>query len=254
MREVRRSADALVGMLPYDPKYKKSNTLLSANESPLNVPDEVLDAVIERVRALDFNRYPDPLANALRVAIAEWHGLKAANVLVGNGGDELLYDIFVAWGGPGRSLLTFPPTFSVYETNAVLTNTQVINMPRNEGDWSIDVDRACERLAKGDIDIVVITNPNNPTGTMTPLEDIRRILDASRCARPRRRGVRRVRGRERGQAARRVREPAHLAHLLEGVPLCWHSPGVLPRQPERDQRVQEGAPALFGRRDQPDRG
>ena len=47
MREVRRSADALVGMLPYDPKYKKSNTLLSANESPLNVPDEVLDAVIE---------------------------------------------------------------------------------------------------------------------------------------------------------------------------------------------------------------
>ena len=157
MREVRRSADALVGMLP----------------------DEVHDAVIERVRALDFNRYPDPLANALRVAIAEWHGLKAANVLVGNGGDELLYDIFVAWGGPGRSLLTFPPTFSVYETNAVLTNTQVINMPRNEGDWSIDVDRACERLAKGDIDIVVITNPNNPTGTMTPLEDIQRILDAS---------------------------------------------------------------------------
>lgn len=55
-------------MLPYDPKYKKSNTLLSANESPLNVPDEVLEAVIERVRTLDFNRYPDPLANALRVA------------------------------------------------------------------------------------------------------------------------------------------------------------------------------------------
>lgn len=129
MREVRRSADALVGMLPYDPKYKKSNTLLSANESPLNVPDEVLEAVIERMRTLDFNRYPDPLANALRVAIAEWHGLKAANVLVGNGGDELLYDIFAAWGGPDRALLTFPPTFSVYETNAVLTNTQVINLP-----------------------------------------------------------------------------------------------------------------------------
>lgn len=179
MREVRRSADALVGMLPYDPKYKKSNTLLSANESPLNVPDEVLEAVIERVRTLDFNRYPDPLANALRVAIAEWHDLKAANVLVGNGGDELLYDIFAAWGGPDRAFLNFPPTFSVYEMNAVLTSTQVVNLPRSQDDWSIDVDRACERLAKGDIDIVVITNPNNPTGTLTPLEDIRRILDAS---------------------------------------------------------------------------
>ena len=166
MREVRRSADALVGMLPYDPKYKKSNTLLSANESPFNVPDEVLEAVIERMRMLDFNRYPDPLANALRVAIAEWHGLKAANVLVGNGGDELSLRHLCRLGRPGPCALTFPPTFSVYETNAVLTNTQVVNLPRSQDDWSIDVDRACERLAKGDIDIVVITNPNNPTGTL----------------------------------------------------------------------------------------
>lgn len=149
MREVRRSATRLWGLLPYDPKYKKSNTLLSANESPLNVPDEVLEAVIERMRTLDFNRYPDPLANALRVAIAEWHGLKAANVLVGNGGDELLYDIFAAWGGPDRALLTFPPTFSVYETNAVLTNTQVINLPRSQDDWSIDVDRAWRAPGQG---------------------------------------------------------------------------------------------------------
>lgn len=179
MNEVRPSAPALTGMLPYDPKYKKSNTLLSANESPYNIPEEVMDAVLARVRELDFNRYPDPLANALRVEIAKWQGVKPANVLVGNGGDELLYDIFVAWGGPGRRLLTFPPTFSVYETNAVLTGTEVVNLLRTDGDWAVDVDRACERLAKSDIDIVVLTNPNNPTGTLTPLEDIRRILDAS---------------------------------------------------------------------------
>lgn len=179
MERVRSSSPVLTGMLPYDPKYKKSNTLLSANESPYNVPGEVMDAVLERVRTLDFNRYPDPLANGLRVEIARWHGVKPANVLVGNGGDELLYDIFVAWGGAGRKLLTFPPTFSVYETNAVLTGTEVVNLPRRDGDWGIDVDRACARLAQGDIDIVILTNPNNPTGTMTPLEDIVRILDAS---------------------------------------------------------------------------
>lgn len=177
-RQVRSSSPVLTGMLPYDPKYKKSDVLLSANESPLNVPDEVLDGVLRRVRGLSFNRYPDPMANTLRRLIAEWHGVKAGNVIVGNGGDELLFDLVAAWGGPGRKMLNFPPTFSVYETNAALTSTQVVNLPRND-DWSIDVDRAVAVLGKGDIDIVVITNPNNPTGTLTPLDDVRRILDAS---------------------------------------------------------------------------
>lgn len=179
MKQVRKSASSLIGMLPYDPKYKKSNTLLSANENPENIPAQVRDKILERIAKLDFNRYPDPLANQLRMEIANWHGVKPANVLVGNGGDELLFDIFLAWGGPERSVLTFPPTFSVYETNAVLTNTAVYNLPRNGEDWSIDVDKACARLEKGDIDIVILTNPNNPTGTLTPLDDIRRILNAS---------------------------------------------------------------------------
>ena len=179
MKKVRQSAPSLTGMVPYDPKYMKSETLLSANESPYNVPDEVRHAIIKRIGELDFNRYPDPLANTLRALIAQWHDVKAANVLLGNGGDELLYDLFVAWGGPGRKMLNFVPTFSVYETNAVLTGTQVVDLPRQGGDWHIDVDKACERLSTGDIDIVVLTSPNNPTGMTTPLDEIRRMLDAS---------------------------------------------------------------------------
>lgn len=179
MKDVCQSAPTLTGMVPYDPKYMRSEVLLSANESPLDIPASVREAVLERLSTLEFNRYPDPLANQLRASIAEWHGLKAANVLVGNGGDELLYDIFAAWGGPGRALLTFPPTFSVYETNAVLTGTQVIDLPRVGEDWHVDIDKACERLARGDVHIVVLTSPNNPTGMTTPIEGIRRILEAT---------------------------------------------------------------------------
>ncbi len=179
MRTVRESASALTGMVPYDPKYMKSETLLSANESPIDIPDEVRSAILDRIAKLDFNRYPDPLANNLRKLIADWHGVKVANVLCGNGGDELLYDVFVAWGGPGRKMLNFVPTFSVYESNAVLTGTCVIDFPREGDDWHIDIDKACERLQQGDIDIVVLTSPNNPTGMTVPVADIRRILDAS---------------------------------------------------------------------------
>lgn len=179
MSKVRESAPTLTGMVPYDPKYLKSDTLLSANESPYGLPGEILESVVKRITELNFNRYPDPLANDLRKLIADWHDVKVANVLCGNGGDELLFDIFLAWGGPGRKVLNFPPTFSVYETNAELTGTQVVNMPRIGGDWHIDIDKACERLAQGDIDIVVLTSPNNPTGAATPVADIARVLEAS---------------------------------------------------------------------------
>lgn len=179
MNKVRAAAPALEGILPYDPKYLKADVLLSANESPLDVPAELRERIAQRIAELPFNRYPDPLATKLRALLAGHWGVKAGQVLVGNGGDELLYDVFAAWGGPGRTLLNFPPTFSVYETNAALTGTQVVNLPRTGDDFRIDVDAAVSRLAQGDVDIVVVTSPNNPTGMGTSVEDIERILDAS---------------------------------------------------------------------------
>lgn len=179
MKTIRPASPALTGMLPYDPKYLPADTLMSANESPLDIPEELHDSISERVGKLAFDRYPDPLATKLREAIARHWGVKPANVLCGNGGDELLYDTFIAWGGPGRKLLTFPPTFSVYETDAVLTGTTVVNLPREGDDFHIDVDKAVAVLSEGDVDVVVLTSPNNPTGMGVATEDIERILDAS---------------------------------------------------------------------------
>ena len=179
MNSVCASSENLQGMLPYDPKYLKADVLISANESPLDVPEQVKAAITRRLGELAFNRYPDPLATNLRQAIATHWGVKPANVLCGNGGDELLYDIFIAWGGPGRTLLNFPPTFSVYETNAALTGTRVVNIPRVGDDFHIDVDAAVAALGQGGIDIVVLTSPNNPTGMGTSTADIERILNAS---------------------------------------------------------------------------
>ena len=79
-------------------------------------------------------------------------------LLIGNGGDELLFDLALAWGGPGRTCLNFPPTFSVYAANARLTNTAVVDIARTE-DFSIDEEAAFERLAVGDIDYVIVASP-----------------------------------------------------------------------------------------------
>lgn len=175
---VRSSQPALQGVMPYDPKYIPAEIYLSANENPQMLPDVVMDEMYAQLRRASLNRYPDPLANELRDLIAAHYGLTRDNVLVGNAGDELLFDLALAWGGPNRTLLNCPPTFSVYGANAHLADTRVIDVARKD-DFSLDEEAVIARAAQGDVDMVVITSPNNPTGNADSLEFIKRLLEAT---------------------------------------------------------------------------
>ena len=179
MKSVRPSSPRVADIEPYDPKSLPADVFISANESPYNIPASVRESIVKRIAALDFNRYPDPLANALRDKIAAHYGLERDNVILGNGGDEILFNLMLTWGGPGRTLMSFPPCFGIYELNAQITGTKLVEIERVGDDYHIDVDAAVERLQQGDIDVVILTSPNNPTGCCTPVEDVRRILDAS---------------------------------------------------------------------------
>jgi len=178
MNNVRASNSRLAGMVPYDPKYLPAQALMSANENPRDIPEEVRRDVMKSLKKLAFNRYPDPLADDLRQAIADANGLEKGNVLLGNGGDELLFDIALAWGGEGRTFLNLPPTFSVYECNALLTGTTVVNIPRLP-DYSIDEQAVIDRVSCGDVDYVIVASPNNPTGQLADESFLLRLLDAS---------------------------------------------------------------------------
>ncbi|MBN2404133.1 MAG: histidinol-phosphate transaminase [Coriobacteriia bacterium] len=175
LRPPRRELEELV---PYDAKDIRAEVLLASNENPANLPGELLDKLADRVRDIEFNRYPDPLSGYLRKLIAEANGLEPANVLVGNGGDELILNLLLAWGGPGRTLLDLPPTFSMYGIDAQMTGTHVVQIPRLD-DFSVDSDAVLARLAQGDIDIIVISNPNNPTGDVSPETLLIDILNAT---------------------------------------------------------------------------
>ena len=178
MNRVREAAPQLAGLVPYDPKYLPASAYLSANENPRDVDAEVREFIARAVARVPFNRYPDPLAGGLRDLIAEANGLDRSCVLLGNGGDELLFDLALAWGGPGRTCLNFPPTFSVYAANARLTNTTVVDIARRD-DFSIDEEAAFERLGEGDIDYIIVASPNNPTGLRAPQDFLERLLAAT---------------------------------------------------------------------------
>lgn len=178
MNKLRQSAPQLQDLTPYDPKYLPAQAYLSANENPSDVDAEVRQEIKRELNKVHFNRYPDPMANELRDMIAEANGLDRAQVLMGNGGDELLFNIALSFGGPGRKFLNMPPTFSVYEANARLTNTEVVNVPRLEN-YDIDEATVLSRVAQGDIDYVIVTSPNNPTGGLARDEFVLRLLEAT---------------------------------------------------------------------------
>ena len=178
LNSVRQSAPQLQGLVPYDPKYLPARAYLSANENPRDVETEIRQKIISAIRKVPLNRYPDPLANDLRDMIAEANGLDRDQVLLGNGGDELLFNIALAWGGPGRKFLNLPPTFSVYAANARLTGTEVIDVPRL-ADYSIDEETVLKRVGQGDIDYVIVASPNNPTGKLANEEFLAKLLDAT---------------------------------------------------------------------------
>ena len=177
----RRSLDvtallrpALRGFEPYDPRFSPVRVNLSANENTHPLPAELAEAARAAVAATPLNRYPDPMANALRDALAVRHGTDRAHVIVGNGGDELLFNLPFAFGGPGRALVTCPPDFAEYANFAAMCETPVVTVPRDAEDFSVDADALL--AAAADAALVVLTSPNNPTGDLLDPGLVRRLL------------------------------------------------------------------------------
>ncbi|MDR3053331.1 MAG: histidinol-phosphate transaminase [Coriobacteriales bacterium] len=178
MLNLRDAARYLTDLEPYDPQYLPARIYLSANENPYGLPPEVKQALVEKIGNQTLHRYPDPLAKDLRAQLALLNGVDVSQVLVGNGGDELLYILLLAYGGKGRLLLNVPPSFSAYHTDAKLTKTGVVDVPRLEN-GAVDEAAVLARVRRGDIDVVMLASPNNPTGECARLAFLLELLEAS---------------------------------------------------------------------------
>lgn len=166
----------LTGIEPYDPMFSPCRINLSANENTYPLPSAVRAAIDEALAATPLNRYPDPLANELRDALAARHGLERTQVCVGNGGDELLFNLLLAFGGRGRALLTCPPDFSEYAFFASLLETDVVRVPRDPETFAPNIPEVLH--AARSANLVIVTSPNNPTGDVLPLEFVEDLCHA----------------------------------------------------------------------------
>ncbi len=149
---------------------------LNTNESPTPPPDAFRDAVAAEVSRVDWHRYPDRAATALREAIAESHGVDAAQVFVANGSNEVLQTVLLAYAGPGRVVATFEPTYQMHAQIARVTGATVVEGERAD-DFTLDPAEVERVLAEHQPHVVFLTSPNNPTGLVEPADRVQQMLD-----------------------------------------------------------------------------
>ncbi|MGO8870259.1 MAG: histidinol-phosphate transaminase [Acidimicrobiales bacterium] len=170
---VRPDLNALTG---YHSAQVEAEVRLNTNESPLAPPPAWYEAFGEELAAIDFNRYPDREAAGLRQAVAEVHGVAPDQVFCANGSNEVLQCLLLAYGGPGRCVALFEPTYTLHRHIARITGTTVVAGRRTD-DFRLDLDEVEEVLATSDPVITFLCSPNNPTGRAESLADIAAVLD-----------------------------------------------------------------------------
>ncbi|MDO5454044.1 MAG: histidinol-phosphate transaminase [Corynebacterium sp.] len=190
------AADVALGQLPLRDELRGKSAYgapqldvpvrLNTNENPYSPSQGLIDDLVARVATLapELNRYPERDAVELREELAAYVSRQTGvtvtrdNLWAANGSNEILQQLLQAFGGPGRSALGFLPSYSMHPILAAGTQTQFLDCPRGE-DFRIDMTAALAAIAEHAPDLVFITTPNNPTGDVTSLEDVERLVHAA---------------------------------------------------------------------------
>ncbi|MGD9798426.1 MAG: histidinol-phosphate transaminase [Acidimicrobiia bacterium] len=151
---------------------------LNTNESPVPPPDAFRDALASELSRLEWHRYPDRAATALREALAEHHGVDPDQVFAANGSNEVLQCLCLAYGGPGRWAVDFQPTYLMHAQIAAVAGTSVRH-GRRRPDFTLDPDEAVRTVRENDADLTFLCSPNNPTGMVEPPELVKSVVAAA---------------------------------------------------------------------------
>jgi histidinol-phosphate aminotransferase len=167
--------DDLLGQTPYGAPQLDVPVCLNVNENPFPPSPALVAELAAAVASVagSLNRYPDRDAVALRGALAayllrrEGVALDVAQVWAANGSNEIMLQLLQAFGGPGRTVLGFSPTYSMYPDYARDTFTRWVTAPR-AADFAVEPDVAVAAIREHRPSVTLLASPNNPTGTALP--------------------------------------------------------------------------------------
>lgn len=157
----------------YVPGFQPASTdvvKLNTNENPYPPSPKVMSAIASIVPE-QLRRYPDPLGTKFRRAAAKLNGVEAENIICANGGDELLAMAVRAFCDRSRSLAYPVPTYTLYPVLAKLENCPVVEVPF-DAEFNLP-----SGLAKTKAALTIVCNPNAPSGTFIPVEELASLAD-----------------------------------------------------------------------------
>jgi histidinol-phosphate aminotransferase len=143
---------------------------LSSNEGAFGPPPAAIEAMAAAAR--EMHRYPDGGATALREAIGARFGLDPARIVCGNGSDEIIQHLILAYGGEGTELVMSAHGFVMYDISGRYAGCRVIKAP--ERNLTADVDAMLAAVGPR-TRLVFLANPNNPTGSLLPAREVARL-------------------------------------------------------------------------------
>jgi len=174
--------DSLKGKKPYGAPQLHVPVALNVNENTHDISEPVLVDIISRLALAlkDINRYPDREFSNLRKSLARYlgNGLTEDQIWAANGSNEILQQMFMAFGGPGRKALSFSPTYSMYPIIASSTDTDYVEVKRSIR-YELSAELVVGAIAEHKPNITIICSPNNPTGTPVSIEVIKAAYEAT---------------------------------------------------------------------------
>ncbi len=157
----------------YQPPQPQVPVRLNTNECPYPLPPAFVDDLASFLRDAELHRYPDREARRLRGLLAERFGVGPERLWVAGGSNEILQQVLLAYGGPGRRALVLEPTYHMYARLAWITHTDVERVPV-EAPFVLGPDHV-RRAGAVRAAVTFVCSPNNPTGNAQPLEVVEEL-------------------------------------------------------------------------------
>lgn len=170
-----RPRDDVALMAGYHSPQVQVRVRLNTNESPEPPPAAWEAELATAMAGIDWHRYPDREAGELRRAIGELHDVEPGLVFAANGSNEVLQTVLLTYGGAGRTVAAWAPTYALHTHIARLTGAEVVEGERAP-DFTLDLAEVARVLDGHRPSVAFLCSPNNPTGLVEPREVVAEVL------------------------------------------------------------------------------
>ena len=164
----------------YQVETVEADIIVNANENNYDMPEPLRDQIQAQTASFAYNRYPPMKAETLIRLIAADLDVDQGNVKIGNGSSELLQMACYAFGGSGRKIAVPYPSFSMYGVYAQMADSEMSPYPLDKNGF-VDPEKVIAFCRQEKPSLLIVCNPNNPTGNYNSLESMEKIIAEAGC-------------------------------------------------------------------------